>query len=96
MGVYGLVWTPTQILGASIYLYIMSIMSPLEPERAAEARSAVVASFYKKKRVKDNSHYWACRLNWVVCFVFVGFFGANLVITQSPLPPSHFMFKIMP
>ena len=28
----------------SQYLYIISIMSPLEPERAAEARRAVVAS----------------------------------------------------
>ena len=29
-------------------LYIIAIISPLEPERAAEARRAVVASIFKK------------------------------------------------
>ena len=30
-------------------LYIIAIISPLEPERAAEARRAVVASYYDSK-----------------------------------------------
>ena len=40
---YVLLNSPISNFGSQ-YLYIMSIMSPLEPERAAEARRAVVAS----------------------------------------------------